>query len=96
MDIEFNSLKELYEHVKPALEAKKSEMSRIGYNYIKEEDIWNYLKEIKWKRSFDLSLSELVDDILNTDELIIDNYVREKLNLKDRMIYFDGGVQDEE
>ena len=51
MDFEFNSLKELYEHIKPALEAKVSEMQRVGYSYIKAEDIWNYLKEIKWKKA---------------------------------------------
>ena len=56
MDITFNSLEELYERIKPALMTKKEEMKRKGYEYIKEEDIWNYLKEVKWKNSKDLML----------------------------------------
>lgn len=79
MDLEFNSLKELYEHIKPALEAKVSEMRRVGYSYIKEEDVWNYLKEIKWKKASDLSIHEMINDILNTDNVLIDSYVKGKI-----------------
>lgn len=88
MDITFNSLEELYKHIKPALYAKKNELNRNGYKYIKEEDIWNYLKEIKWKRSVDLSLYEMVSDIFNTDDAIIDAYLRSKLHQNDRKLYF--------
>lgn len=79
MDFEFNSLKELYEHIKPALEAKVSEMQRVGYSYIKAEDIWNYLKEIKWKKASDLSIHEMINDILNTDNVHIDAYFKDKM-----------------
>jgi hypothetical protein len=89
MDIEFKSLEELYQRIKPALITKKIEMHRMGFNYIKEEDIWNYLKEIKWKNSRGLSLHEMVSDILNTDDIVIDSYLKKKLNLKDRTVYFD-------
>ena len=89
MDIEFSSLEELYKRIKPALKTKKEEMRRNGIPYIKEEDIWNYLKEIKWKKSKGLSLSEMVSDILNADDLVIDDYLKTKLNQKDRTIYFD-------
>lgn len=89
MDIGFNSLEELYERIKPALVTKKQEMKRNGFNYIKEEDIWNYLKEIKWRNSKDLSLYEMVNDVLNCDDYTIDRYLKEKLNLKDRKVYFD-------
>ena len=96
MDIEFNSLEELYNRLKPALLTKKEEMNRTIYPYIKEEDIWNYLKEIKWKSAIGLTLAEMVDDILNTDEAIIDNYLKTKLNLKDRTIYFNGGYNEKQ
>ncbi len=79
MDLEFNSLKELYEHIKPGLEAKVSEMHRVGYSYIKEEDVWNYLKEIKWKKASDLSIHEMINDILNTDNVLIDSYIKNKM-----------------
>lgn len=88
-DIVFESLEELYKRVKPALSTKKEEMKRCGYTYIKEEDIWNYLKEVKWKSSRDLSLYDMTNDILNTDDEIIDSYLRKKLNLKNRKVYFE-------
>lgn len=89
MDLEFNSIEELYERLKPALITKCSEMKRDGYKYIKEEDIWNYLKEVKWKKAIDLGLHEMVRDVLNTENNIIDNYLKEKLNLGNRKIYFE-------
>lgn len=89
MDIKFESLEELYKRIKPALITKKNEMHRDGYIYIKEEDIWNYLKEIKWKNAKGLSLYDMTSDILNTDNIIIDNYLKEKLNLRNRNVYFD-------
>lgn len=89
MDLEFNSLEELYKRIKPALTTKKEEMKRNGYVYVKEEDIWNYLKEIKWVNSKNLSLYQMTSDILDTDDLIIDEYLRRKLNLKNRKVYFD-------
>ena len=88
MDLEFSSLEELYIRIKPALKAKRGSMNRAGISYIKEEDIWNYLKEVKWKKTKGLSLSEMVSDILNADDLVIDNYLKEKLNQKDRTVYF--------
>ena len=65
------------------METKKNEMKRAGFTYIKEEDIWNYLKEIKWKKASDLSLHEMINDVLNTDDYIIDSYLKEKFeNIK--------------
>lgn len=89
MDVEFHSLEELYSRLKPALNTKKEEMRRSGFSYIKEEDVWNYLKEIKWKTAIDLNLYQMVSDVLNTDNILIDNYLKEKLNLSNRKIYFE-------
>ena len=88
MEVEFNSLEELYNRLKPALITKKNEMNRSGYQYIKIEDIWNYLKEVKWKKAKDLTLYEMVSDVFNVDDLLIDDYLKQKLNLKNREIYF--------
>lgn len=89
MNTTFHSLEELYQRIKPALYTKKQEMKRNGYVYIKEGDIWNYLKEVKWKSSKNLSLYDMTCDILNTDDAIIDAYLRDKLNLKNRRVYFE-------
>ena len=53
-EIRFSSLEELYKRLKPALSSKKKELNKLGYVYIKEEDIWNALKNNKWKSSLDL------------------------------------------
>ena len=89
MDITFGSLEELYKRVKPALRTKKEEMRRSGYIYIKEEDIWNYLKEVKWINSKNLSLYQMVSDVLNVDNMLIDKYLKEKLTLRNRVTYFE-------
>lgn len=89
MDVVFNSLEELYQRIKPALTTKKEEMRRNGYVYIKEEDIWNYLKEVKWVNSKNLSLYQMTCDILDTNDEVIDQYLRKKLNFKNRKVYFD-------
>ena len=78
MDLEFSSLKDLYLRVEPALKAKKTELNRIGLSYIGQNDIWEYLVESKWKQGKDLTLSDIVDDILNTDNNLIDKYFKEK------------------
>ncbi len=89
MEVEFNSLQELYDRIKPALVTKQSDMKRDGYPYITIEDIWNFFKEVKWKKATDLELYDMVSDILNTDNGVIDNYLKQKLNLKNRKVYFE-------
>ena len=86
--MEFGSIKELYERVKPALITKSKELKRMNYFYIKEEDIWNYLKEVKWKNDTNLSLYDMVSDVLEVPDEVIDDYLKHKLNLSKRTIYF--------
>ena len=83
---EFGSLEELYNRIKPALNAKKNALNKMGYSYIKVVDIWNALKNRKWSNSSDLKLYEMVDDILNTSSDFFDNYVKEKYNATKRDI----------
>ena len=64
-EIKFNSLQELYNRVKPALNTKRHELISRGYTYITNKDIWNYLTNYYWTNSQYLSLCEMVDDILN-------------------------------
>ena len=87
MEINFSSKEELYKRVEPALHSKVDELKRCGFTYIREADIWNYLIESKWLKSYNLALSDIVNDILNTDNYKIDKYLKEKLG-KDRDKYF--------
>ena len=89
MEIEFSSAEQLYNRLKPALRTKQTELKQNGYGYLKIEDIWNYLKEKKWISSHNLGLNEMVDDILNADNELIDDFFKDKLNEKNRKIYFD-------
>ena len=86
MDINFSSEEELYKRLLPALRTKKTELNRHGYKYINEKDIYNYLKINKWTKSTNLTLYDMVDGILNTDNLLIDAYIKnEKLNHREEI-----------
>lgn len=76
-DIEFNSVIELYNRVKPALNSKIKELKREKFDYIKEEDIWNYLIKTKWQQADGLVLCDVVDDILHVDNKKLDQYIKE-------------------
>ena len=79
MDVNFSSISELYDRVKPALKSKALELKKLKMDYIKEVDIWNCLVELRWKNEKGLVLADIVDDILNIDNKIINNYVKEKI-----------------
>ena len=91
MDFEFSSKEELFNRVKPALNAKEQELKRFGYPYVKAIDIWKYLIEFKWKKSHNLNLCDVVDDILKASNVEIDKYLKNKLE-KDRSRYFDDKI----
>lgn len=84
-DIKFNSLKELYERLLPALRSKIKELKVNGYNYIKEEDIWNYFKKVKWTNCKTLTLYDMVDDVLNIPNNKIDEYVKNEFAKTERI-----------
>ena len=77
-DIKFKTLEDLYIRILPALKTKVHELQKLHYNYIKEEDIWNYLRITKWTSSYDLDLSIMVNDILNIDLKELENYMFER------------------
>lgn len=74
MEIEFQDLKELYNRLEPALSTKIAEMKRKGYKEIEKKDVWNYLSSSKWMISTDLSLHQMVSDILNSSNQEIYQY----------------------
>lgn len=63
--MDFSNIKELKNRVMPALRIRSSELKKSGYNYT-EDDIWNYFI-IVWKNSHNLTLSDIVNDILNSE-----------------------------
>ena len=58
----------------------------LSYDYINSEDIWNYLRENIWVKSNNLTISEMVNDIIHADPKKIDNYVKVRYLSKERVI----------
>jgi len=88
MDIEFNSVIELYNRVKPALRSKVKELEREKYDYIKEDDVWNFLVKNKWSKDSGLVLCDIVNDIIHADNKKIDKFVKEKIkNMKKELLF---------
>lgn len=79
-EIKFSSLKELYERITPALNTKRHELYNRGYMYVKNEDIWRYLTDIYWEETTNLTLGEMVDDIINMSDEDFINYLNKKIN----------------
>lgn len=71
--MEFTSQKELYLALLPVFNVKKRLLSITGYD-ISNEDIWIYLIDNKWKNSYNLSISEVVNDIITVDAENINRY----------------------
>ncbi len=80
-DFRFNSLEDLYKKLYPALKTKVNDLKRKNIKYIKEEDIWNYLRKNYWNKSVKLTLADMVSDILSTPDYILEEYVSK--NIKD-------------
>lgn len=72
--MEYKSQKDLYMNLVPALNVKVKLLKRNNYKNITREDIWNYLKINKWQYAVDLTLADMVQDIIHTDNIEINNY----------------------
>ncbi|MDE6141475.1 MAG: post-transcriptional regulator [Bacilli bacterium] len=83
MENKINSQTDLYKRIKPALRTKKHELIAAGIKIVSEKDIWDYNKENKWRNGKGLTIASMVDDVLNTDNNVYQDYVIKKLNIKD-------------
>lgn len=73
--MEFTSLQQLYRKLLPAFNVKKRLILKSKYKDINNEKIWNYLTETKWKEATNLSLSEMINDIITVDLEDIFKYI---------------------
>lgn len=78
-DIEFKNVEELYTRLKPALDSKLKELHLLGYKIVSSRDIWTYLVKNNWKNRTQLSLSDMVSDILYVDNYSIYDFTLNKL-----------------
>lgn len=66
MDTEFRSIDELKNRVMPALKVRKRELKKQNI-IMSEEEIWSYFAKNYWCKAYNLSLAQIVDNILNLD-----------------------------
>ena len=60
-----NLIQEKYaELVRPAMQSKLEEFKMLGYPTIKSDEIWDFLHAKKWKRTPELALHKIVNDII--------------------------------
>ena len=55
------------------------EVRNLGFKYITEKDIWNYLVNNTWKTKRNLQLHDLISDILYADNYKLNDYVMDKM-----------------
>lgn len=65
--MEYTSQYDLYKKLLPVFNVKKRLILHSKYKNITNEDIWLYLIETKWKKSHNLCISEIVNDIITID-----------------------------
>ncbi len=62
--MEYNSQLELYLALLPVFEVKKRLLSITDNKAITNDDIWKYLATNKWRQTKNLTISEMVNDII--------------------------------
>lgn len=65
--MEFTSQLELYLALLPVFKVKHRLLSITSNKNITNEDMWKYLTMTKWKNSHNLTISEMVNDIIILD-----------------------------
>ena len=88
----FTSLQELYDRIRPALKCKVKDLKRIGVFYVQEADIWNYCKNNLWSKSTNLTLGEMVNDVMTLSNSEIEKYVQKIVSQEKREIDKGEGV----
>lgn len=81
----YKDQKELFNILNGAFNVKLRLINK-EYNYIKKIDIWNYLKINKWCKDKNLSLSEMVNDIIKVDITKVDIFLKQHLKDGERTI----------
>ena len=72
----FNNATELYLRVFPALKTKKDEINLQFKSHVKEIQIWQYMRDKRWNEVVDLTLGDIINDILNTNNEDIYYYIK--------------------
>ena len=82
---EYKTTRELFDSLKPAFNVKLRLIQK-EYYYITRTDIWNYLKINKWCKDIDLTISQMVDDIIMVDIDKVDRFLKEYIKNTQRTL----------
>jgi len=85
IQMEYNSQEELFKSLKGAFKVKLRTINK-EYDYIKMVDIWNYLKINKWCKDRNLSISEMVNDIIDVDIVKVDQFLKQHIKTEERKL----------
>ena len=75
---DFKSITDLYNRLLPAIKTKLDELNKLKITNIKEIDIWDYCLNNIWKYKEDLTIYEMVNDILYLDEINLLKFLRKE------------------
>ncbi len=75
-------LQKLYNYLKGAFNVK-IRLSKNRYADIQSIDIWNYLKINKWSKDKNLSISEMVNDIISVDASKVMDFIKKSSQEKE-------------
>jgi len=65
--MEYKNQLELYQKLVPVFKVKERLINVSQNNDVTINDIWHYLAVNKWKNSTNLTLADIVNDIINID-----------------------------
>lgn len=65
--MEYKNQLELFKSLIPVFKVKERLIKYENINNIKISDIWTYLANNKWKNSTNLTISDIVNDIITID-----------------------------
>ena len=74
-DIRFKSLEELYKKLLPAFKVKIKDLKRNNIKNIEPIDLWECLKVSSLQNRSNLTLAEMVDDIINISDGVVVDFV---------------------
>ena len=75
--MEYNSERKLFEDLKGAFKVKLR-MIEGKYDNISMLDIYDYLKLNKWRYAKNLTISEIVNDIMDVDIAKVEDYIESR------------------
>lgn len=84
--MEFSSQKELYLKLIPVFNVKDRLIKYSKYKNLTRDNIWNYLIENKWLYSHNLTIQEIVNDIITVELDKINLYKKESLWKKENLL----------